>query len=65
MSATRPVETNSTRSEVLPGPWLDVAALVQGDLLRVHQVVAEGLASLEHSAFAARNAALQAGSSGG
>ncbi len=48
------------RSEVFPGLWLDPAALVRGDMLRVGQVVQQGLASPEHAEFVAR---LRAGSS--
>src|SRR5436305_189576 len=32
-----------TRSEVLPGLWLDAAALLRGDLPRVHDVLHQGL----------------------
>lgn len=39
------------RSETFPGLWLDAAALVSGDLPRVHQVLQQGLASAEHAAF--------------
>jgi hypothetical protein len=41
-------------SEVFPGLWLDAAALVHGDLLRVHAILEQGLASPEHAAFVAR-----------
>jgi Uma2 family endonuclease len=39
------------RSEVFPGLWLDVAALLQGDMARVLAVVQQGVASAEHAAF--------------
>jgi Uma2 family endonuclease len=39
------------RSEVFPGLWLDSAALLQGDLTKVNQVLQQGLASPEHAAF--------------
>ncbi|MDQ2731059.1 MAG: Uma2 family endonuclease, partial [Armatimonadota bacterium] len=39
------------RSEVFPGLWLDADALIRGDLPRVHEVLADGLASAEHAAF--------------
>lgn len=39
------------QSEVFPGLWLEVAALVRGDLARVLQVLQNGLASPEHQAF--------------
>jgi hypothetical protein len=42
------------QSRVLPGLWLDPAALVRGDLRRVFEVVREGLAGTEHAAFVAR-----------
>jgi hypothetical protein len=42
------------RSEVFPGLWLDVTALLAGDLPRVNQVLQQGLASPEHAAFVAR-----------
>jgi Uma2 family endonuclease len=42
------------KSEVLPGLWLDPAALVAGDLVRVAQAAQQGIASPEHAAFVAR-----------
>lgn len=39
------------RSEVLPGLWLDSAALMRGDMRRVAEVVQQGIASPEHAAF--------------
>jgi Uma2 family endonuclease len=42
------------RSEVFPGLWLDAAALLRGDLPKVHEVVHKGLASPEHAKFVAR-----------
>jgi hypothetical protein len=42
------------RSEVLPGLWLDSAALVNGDLLAVSRAMQQGLASPEYAAFAAK-----------
>jgi Uma2 family endonuclease len=39
------------RSEVFPGLWLDAAALLRGDMLRVLAVVQQGLASQEHADF--------------
>jgi hypothetical protein len=42
------------RSEVFPGLWLDPAALARGDLVRVLDVVREGLSSPEHAEFVAR-----------
>jgi hypothetical protein len=42
------------RSAGLPGLWLDPAALMRGDMVRVAQVVQQGAASPEHTAFVAR-----------
>jgi len=42
------------RSEVFPGLWLDSAALLRGDMLRVLDVVRQGSASDEHSRFVER-----------
>jgi hypothetical protein len=39
------------RSEAFPGLWLDAAALLEGRLPRVHEVLQLGLASAEHAAF--------------
>ena len=42
------------RSEVFPGLWLDVPALLQGDMAKVIAVVQQGLATKEHAAFLER-----------
>jgi Uma2 family endonuclease len=42
------------RSVMFPGLWLDVAALVQGDLATVFQILQRGLASPEHAEFVGR-----------
>jgi Uma2 family endonuclease len=42
------------QSAVLPGLWLDPAALLRRDLLRVSQVVQQGLVSPEHIEFVRR-----------
>jgi hypothetical protein len=42
------------RSEVLPGLWLDPAALLRGDLPTVLQRLQQGTATPEHAAFVAR-----------
>jgi Uma2 family endonuclease len=42
------------RSEVFPGLWLDVPALLRDDMLTVQACLERGLASDEHAAFAAR-----------
>ncbi|MBD2182175.1 Uma2 family endonuclease [Planktothrix sp. FACHB-1355] len=48
-------DTNGViRSEVFPGLWLAVAALITGDLARVLAVVQEGLATAEHGNFVNR-----------
>jgi hypothetical protein len=39
---------------VLPGLWLDPAALIRGDLQTVFQVVQQGIASPEYAAFVAK-----------
>ncbi|MCC7423488.1 MAG: Uma2 family endonuclease [Planctomycetaceae bacterium] len=39
------------RSEVLPGLWLDYAALIAGNMLRVSDVALAGTQSPEHAAF--------------
>jgi len=41
------------QSEVFPGLWLDPAALIRGDMIRVHQVLQQGLAGAEHANFVA------------
>jgi Uma2 family endonuclease len=42
------------KSEILPGLWLDPAALIRGDKTRVAQVAHYGIASPEHTAFMTR-----------
>jgi Uma2 family endonuclease len=42
------------RSAVFPGLWLDVPALLAGDMARVLAVVQQGIASPEHAAFVAK-----------
>jgi hypothetical protein len=42
------------KSEAFPGLWLDSAALLHGNLVRVHQVLQEGLNSPAHAAFVTR-----------
>ena len=49
------------RSEVLPGLWLDAAALVNSDLASVSRVSQQGLTSPEHAAFVAHLASRQSG----
>jgi hypothetical protein len=49
-----PGEDGLYRSVVLPGLWLDAAALLRGDMAAVMQALQQGLASPEHAAFVAR-----------
>lgn len=49
-----PMTDGVYRSEVLPGLWLDPAALIAGQTLQVRQVGERGLASPEHAAFVTR-----------
>jgi Uma2 family endonuclease len=42
------------RSEVFPGLWLDVAALLRGDGKAVRHVLEQGMATREHAEFVAR-----------
>ena len=42
------------RSQAFPGLWLDVGALLRGDLEALHRVVARRLADPAHAAFLAR-----------
>jgi Uma2 family endonuclease len=42
------------RSNFFPGLWLDVAALVRGDLASVMAALQQGLSSPEHAEFSAR-----------
>lgn len=46
-----PDPTGIVRSETFPGLWLDVPALLAGNMAKVLQVVQQGLASPEHAAF--------------
>lgn len=50
-----PLDTDGLyKSEVLPGLWLDPAALIRDDLASVLQTLQQGLASPEHAALVAR-----------
>jgi Uma2 family endonuclease len=42
------------KSEVLPGLWLEPAALLRCDMVRVSQVAQQGIATPEHAAFVGR-----------
>ena len=46
-----PDEEGLLRSEIFPGLWLDVPALLRGDVAGVLAAVQRGLTSLEHNAF--------------
>jgi Uma2 family endonuclease len=49
-----PLSTEGTyKSEILPGLWLDPAALIRGDMERVAQVAQQGIADPAHAAFVA------------
>lgn len=50
----QPDDQHQIRSQVFPGLWLDVAALLGGDLAQVLQVVQAGTTSPEHVAFVAK-----------
>jgi hypothetical protein len=54
LEALHPDATGCLRSEVFPGLWLDAAALVREDMVRVLEVLHQGLAAAEHAAFVAR-----------
>jgi hypothetical protein len=41
------------RSRVLPGLWLDAAAIFRGDVKRLQEVLNQGLQTPEHAAFVA------------
>ena len=42
------------RSETFPGLWLDVEAMIRGDVGTVFRVLQQGIASAEHAAFVER-----------
>lgn len=49
-----PDATGIIRSQVFPGLWLDVSALVAGNMQQVLAVLQKGLSSVEHQAFVQR-----------
>ncbi len=53
----RPDADGILRSRVFPGLWLDVPALLRGDLRALRGAVERGIAGPEHAAFVARLAA--------
>jgi len=46
-----PCDGGVYRSHVFPGLWLDVQALLAGDMVKVFQVVQDGAATAEHQQF--------------
>jgi Uma2 family endonuclease len=46
-----PTEAGHYQSGIFPGLWLDLAALLRGDLAQVLAVLQRGIASPEHAAF--------------
>ncbi|MGC1307604.1 MAG: Uma2 family endonuclease [Phormidesmis sp.] len=49
--ALQPDESGLLRSQVFPGLWLDVNALIAGDLFQVLETLKMGIESLSHQAF--------------
>ena len=52
--ALKPHADGTLRSERFPGLWLDVPALLAGEMARVIATLEKGIASAEHAAFVAR-----------
>jgi hypothetical protein len=52
--ALEPHADGTLRSEQFPGLWLDVPALLAGDMAKVLATLQKGIASSEHAAFVAR-----------
>jgi Uma2 family endonuclease len=50
-----PAADGVLRSEVFPGLWLDVAAVLRDDVAALEQALRAGLASPEHAAFVVRS----------
>ena len=50
----QPASDGCYHSEVFPGLWLDLAALIRGDMQAVFQAVQRGVATPEHAALVAR-----------
>ena len=51
--ARLPCDDGVFRSRVFPGLWLDAEALIEGDLLKVFEMVQQGVATAEHQHFVA------------
>lgn len=49
-----PTNKRVLQSQVFPGLWLDPAALIAGDLVKVFGVLQKGIASRQHAAFVAK-----------
>jgi len=49
-----PSRSGYLQSGVFPGLWLDARALIRGDVVRVHEVLQQGLKSPEHVQFVTR-----------
>jgi hypothetical protein len=49
----QPTARGIYQSEVFPGLWLDAAALLAGDLVKVAAVIQKGVANRKHAAFVA------------
>ena len=49
-----PAEDGIHKSRVFPGLWLDAAALIAGDMVRVLAVLQQGIATPEHALFCER-----------
>jgi hypothetical protein len=50
----QPAEDGVGRSRVFPGLWLDVNAMLKGEMAKALSVLQKGLASDEHSEFIKR-----------
>jgi Uma2 family endonuclease len=55
-----PVDSGHYQSAVFPGLWLDLDALLRGDVLRVLTVLQQGIVSPEHATFVAQLQSAQA-----
>ena len=55
----QPDAAGVVRSEVFPGLWLAVPALLEGNLAEVLAVLQEGLATSEYAAFMERLSGIQ------
>jgi hypothetical protein len=53
-AARKPHADGTLRSEQFPGLWLDVPALLAGDMAKVLATLQKGIASPEHAAFVAK-----------